>query len=88
MSNDNFGFPASINNLPEKYKIAIDSVSDERNNGDGWWILLNEPFFNTQLECRTIHESRLSTCIKILKGCVDNPVTKAQYFDKFINKQS
>lgn len=78
-----FGWPKSINSLPDKYTNAIADVSDERNNGDGWWIYLKEPFFNTELECRTIHEQKLSSCIAQLKRAVDKPVTKEEYFNKF-----
>lgn len=70
----------TIDSLAPKYMAAIDSISDERNNGDGWWIYLKEPFFNPQLECRTIHEQKLSDVIKTLKDCVNNPITKEQYF--------
>lgn len=72
----------TINNLAPKYKAAIDFVTDERNNGDGWWIYLKEPFFNTALECRTIHEGTLSQCISQLKSCVNDPITKEEYFNK------
>lgn len=70
----------TIDSLSPKYLAAIDSISDERSNGDGWWIYLKEPFFNPQLECRTIHEQKLSDAINILKHCVNNPITKEQYF--------
>ncbi|MES2396592.1 MAG: hypothetical protein V4549_11340, partial [Bacteroidota bacterium] len=43
----------------------------ERNNGDGWWIYLEPPFFNSEMESRIIHEQKLSDCIKILKGVVN-----------------
>lgn len=78
----NFGNP-TIDSLAPKYKAAIDSISDERGNGDGWWIYLKPPFFNPQLECQTIHEQKLATAISILKECVNKPVTKEQYFAKF-----
>ena len=75
-------WPKSINALPEKFTAAIADISDERNNGDGWWVYLKEPFFNDALECRIIHEAKLSDCIKQLKSCVNNPITKEQYFSK------
>lgn len=71
----------TLDSLAPKYINAIADVSDERDNGDGWWIYLKEPFFNPQLECRTIHEQKLHDCIRILKDCVNNPITKEQYFD-------
>lgn len=83
MQLDNPTWPASIKNLAPKYKAAISEVSDERNNGDGWWIYLKEPYFNTGLECNIIHEQQLSECISQLKTCVNNPITKEQYFARF-----
>lgn len=73
----------TIDRLAPKYQNAIAEISDERNNGDGWWIYLNEPFFNPELECRIIHEQLLSDCIEQLKSCVNKPVTKEQYFSRF-----
>ena len=64
-----------LENLQPKYKAAIKDVSDERNNGDGWWIYLNEPFTNPEMECRIIHEQSLTHCIKILKNIVNNNLT-------------
>lgn len=75
----------TIDRLAPKYLAAIDYVSDERNNGDGWWVYLIEPFFNTNLECRTIHEQTLAKCIDQLKECVNKPVTKEEYFESFNN---
>lgn len=71
----------TINNLAQKYIDAIDEISDERNNGDGWWIYLKPPFFNDVLECNIIHEQKISSCIRQLKNCVNNPITKEQYFE-------
>jgi hypothetical protein len=70
----------TIDRLAPKYLDAISEVSDERNNGDGWWIYLKEPFFNAELECNIIHEQVLSDCIKQLKNCVNHPITKEEYF--------
>jgi hypothetical protein len=65
----------TIERLPEKYRNAITSVSDERNNGDGWWLYLKPPFWNPEMECRIIHETRLSDCVSILKNIVDKNIT-------------
>lgn len=73
----------TIDRLAPKYLAAIDEISDERNNGDGFWIYLKEPFFNPQLECCIIHEATITKCIGILKGCVNEPMTKEQYFARF-----
>jgi hypothetical protein len=60
----------TIENLPKKYKDAIDQISDERMNGDGFWIYLKAPYFNDEMESKIIHEQRVSDCIKILKHIV------------------
>ncbi len=73
-------WPKSLKSLLPKYQDAIIDFSDERNNGDGYWIYLKQPYFNPQLECRTIHEQKLSDCISILKNCVNHPITKEEYF--------
>lgn len=65
---------ATLKSLAKKYRDAIADYSDERSNGDGWWIYLKEPFFNDQMECRTIHEQKLGDCIKELKRIVDNNI--------------
>lgn len=71
----------TLDRLAPKYLAAISEVSDERNNGDGWWIYLKEPYFNTVLECRIIHEQTLSDCIEQLKHLVNHPMTKEDYFE-------
>lgn len=76
----------AIDSLAPKYLDAIAEISDERENGDGWWIYLKEPFFNAESETKIIHEHRLSDCISILKSCVNHPITKEEYFARF-NKQ-
>lgn len=61
-----------LTSLPTKHKEKISSVSDERNNGDGWWIYLKPEYadldFDPSWNCRSIHEATLSACIKRLKG--------------------
>lgn len=64
--------PKTILSLDKKYFDAIVDFSDERNNGDGWWIYLKPPFWNPELECRIIHEQNLASCIKQLKSIVNN----------------
>lgn len=61
----------TINRLAPKYLEAVESVSDERSNGDGWWIYLKAPWFNSEMECRIIHEQTLKDCISILKEIVN-----------------
>jgi len=62
----------SLDALSEKHKAKIADVSNETNNGDGWWIYLkpeyadlnHDPYWN----CRTIHEQTLGACIGRLRG--------------------
>lgn len=49
---------------------AVDSVSDERDNGDGWFIYLKEGWINYELECGIIHEQTITECIKVFNSCV------------------
>ena len=62
----------TLDNLPEKHRKKIESISDERNNGDGWWLYLNKEYadldFDPRSNCRTIHEQTLRECISRLKG--------------------
>ena len=64
----------SIDNLPEKHLIKIDSISDERSNGDGFWIYLTERYrdieFDPQSPSGTIHEQTIHQCIKRLRKSV------------------
>lgn len=66
----------SLDNLAAKYKAAIVQATDERNNGDGYWIYLQPPYYNADLECRIIHEQKLADCIEQLKHIVNNNITK------------
>lgn len=68
--------PASIKNLPKKYLDVIEDWTDERNNGDGWWVYVKAPYWNPEAECRIIHEQQLSKCIKILKSVVERDCKK------------
>jgi len=55
-----------------KNKDKIESISDERANGDGFWIYLKieyadlyfDPFWN----CRIIHEETITECIERLRS--------------------
>lgn len=62
----------TIDRLPEKYRKMIASISDERSNGDGWWIYLKPEYadlnFDPYWNCRSIHEQTLTQCIDRLKG--------------------
>ena len=62
----------TLDNLPEKHKKKIDCISDERGNGDGWWIYLKKEYadlnFDPYWNCRQIHEQTLAKCISRLKG--------------------
>lgn len=64
-------YPKSINNLPAKYLERVKDVSDERNNGDGWWVYLTKDYadfnFDPFSPTRQIHERSLAHCISRLK---------------------
>ena len=62
----------NIDSLALKYLAAIKEFSDERDNGNGYWIYLKEPYFNPEMECRIIHEQQIRKVISILKDCVNN----------------
>jgi hypothetical protein len=64
-----------LDNLNDKYKDAIKDFTDERDNGDGFWIYLKAPFYNEHLECRIIHEQKLTDCINQLKTIVNLNIT-------------
>lgn len=69
----------TIDSLAIKYLSAINDISDERNNDDGFWIYLKEPYFNRESEGRIIHEETIKDCIRILKEVVNNPITLEEY---------
>lgn len=61
----------SIDNLPKIHLDKVADVSDERMNGDGFWIYLTKEYanfeFDPQYPMRQIHEQKLSSCIARLK---------------------
>jgi hypothetical protein len=54
------------------YGHCIDSISDERQNGDGIWVTLNENYidkeFDPKYPTRQIHEQTISAIIERLKN--------------------
>ncbi len=61
----------TIENLPLIHRSKIESTSDERANGDGFWIYLKDEYadldFDPFWNCRVIHEDTVTECIKRLK---------------------
>ena len=51
----------------KKHK-AVKFVSDERTNGDGIWIYLHGDYWNSEMDCRIIHEQTLNEVIKKFDG--------------------
>lgn len=45
----------------------VDSVSDERRLGDGYWIYLKTGWIAASMECGSIHEESPSACLKVLR---------------------
>ena len=54
--------PASI----RKYHAMISDVSDERSNGDGYWVYLKSGFCY-ESETHAIHEDTLKGCAECLR---------------------
>lgn len=61
----------TLENLAPKYWAAIESISDERENGNGFWIYLKHPYTNPGLGYGVIHEQTETEAVKILKGIVN-----------------
>lgn len=45
----------------------VESVSDERRNGDGCWVYLLPAYICPAMECGTIHEDSWTACERMLK---------------------
>lgn len=45
----------------------VQSISDERNMGDGVWVYLKPGFLNGSTDTGTIHESSFSKCLRVLR---------------------
>lgn len=46
----------------------VDSVSDERDTGGGYWVYLRRPYVDRSREAICIHESTISECCHILNN--------------------
>lgn len=46
---------------------AVESISDERRDGDGCWVYLHRDWICPAMECGTIHEDTWSKCLKMLR---------------------
>lgn len=55
-----------------KYANLIADVSDERQNGDGFWVYLISGRVNTLHEVHFVHEDTPQECAKLFKLFVDN----------------
>ena len=58
--------PAAI----RKYADIISDVSDERENGDGYWIYLKSGLINDLHDVHMVHEDTLKECAEILKSSI------------------
>lgn len=54
-----------------KYRDTIHSISDERCNGDGYWVYLMPGWINTMHGVHHIHEDTPQDCVSQLKDCVE-----------------
>lgn len=59
--------PASI----RTWHGIIDEVSDERSNGDGYWIYLKPGWIDTMFEVHMVHEDTLAECADQLRNSVE-----------------
>ena len=55
--------PASL----RKWHAIIDDVSDERSNGDGYWVYLKSGYINTSQDVHLVHEDTLRECAEYLR---------------------
>lgn len=46
----------------------VDSVSDERDTGDGCWVYLRRPYADRSREMACIHEDTIRECCDILNN--------------------
>jgi len=59
--------PASL----RKWHAIIDEVSDERENGDGYWIYLVAGYRNTMTDTHMVHEDTFRECAEQLRDFVE-----------------
>jgi hypothetical protein len=45
----------------------VESISDERGLGDGYWVYLKTGHIAASSECGTIHEESPSACLRLLR---------------------
>jgi hypothetical protein len=72
--------PASI----RKYHAMISDVSDERSNGDGYWVYLKSGFCYER-ETHAIHEDTLKECAECLRFVEPCSCSDCE-FDRFEQK--
>lgn len=56
----------------------VESISDERHLGDGYWVYLHEGYVARSSECGTIHEESPSECLRVLRRR-GNVMTQAEF---------
>ena len=48
----------------------VESVSNETRSGEGYWVHLHSMYYNSQLDCGTIHENSLKELSRVWSECV------------------
>jgi len=54
-----------------RWHTIIDDVSDEREDGDGYWVYLAPGFINTMTETHMVHEDTFREIVEQLRDFVE-----------------
>jgi len=58
--------------VANRYDMTVSDVfsfvSDERSDGNGFWVYLQDGWINEDMECGTIHEDTVGQCIAMFDG--------------------
>jgi len=65
-----FKTPRTLADL--KADPRVDWISDERRDGNGWWVYLKGEWFSTHVDCGTIHEDTIKECCAGFKHIVSS----------------
>jgi hypothetical protein len=59
--------PKTLTNLLKSHADRVDEISDERGNGDGYWIYLKPGWINPLLGAHLVHEYTVKDCMEHFK---------------------
>jgi len=60
----------ALENLKRRYPSVIESISDERDTGDGWWLYLHAGYRNAEGDIHFIHEDTVAEVLKMFRKYV------------------